>query len=608
MNRINGLLAAVLAALIAAPAMGADAHETRGKVDAVTVYRGQALVTRLVDVPGPAGLRQIVVTGLPAQVVPASLYAESGNGVEVRSVRYRQQAVKQNVDEQVRTLDDKTRQLSDQLEQAKRQLELLGEQKTYLGKLESFVAPTATAELTRGVLNAKALKELTEFQFEERARIAREELELTREQRRVNEELELLRRQRRELTGSSSKTARQAVLFVKLTGAKGGKLRLHYLVNGANWSPSYNLRTGADQKRVTVEYLASIQQQSGESWDDVTMTLSTATPALICTAPPLEQLTLMLAPRAKLAQTTNERINAAMKIHRKTQTLVVDNRLANQFSSKDMTWRSGIASNDGHVNFNASNRQFLEMVNTERIDRRRQAQRRDRDGDISVTYKLAERTSLPSRPDQQLIQIAAHPMQADFYRVAIPLLSEHVYRQAQLVNDSGLVLLSGRMSAYVDGQFVGRGEMPTVAAGQPFNVGFGIDTSLRAARELVEKADATQGGNRLVNLTYRLTIENFSDKPAAVRVLDRLPTGKDEELKVTLVKTSHDLSKDQTYLKRKRDKGMLRWDLEAPAAAGLEALAVEYEYRLEHDKLLAIAGRSGAGGQPALRLEQMLQH
>ena len=56
-----------------------------GLVDAVTVYRGQALVTRVIEVPGGTGLRELVVTGLPEAIIAGSLYAESSDGVEVRS-------------------------------------------------------------------------------------------------------------------------------------------------------------------------------------------------------------------------------------------------------------------------------------------------------------------------------------------------------------------------------------------------------------------------------------------------------------------------------------------------------------------------------------------
>src|SRR5437868_3190170 len=54
--------------LIAAQVYAAEPAQTEGKVDSVTVYRGQALVTRVADLPGPAGLREVVITNLPDKV------------------------------------------------------------------------------------------------------------------------------------------------------------------------------------------------------------------------------------------------------------------------------------------------------------------------------------------------------------------------------------------------------------------------------------------------------------------------------------------------------------------------------------------------------------
>ena len=72
------------------------------------------------------------------------------------------------------------------------------------------------------------------------------------------------------------------------------KLRLSYLVNNASWTPSYNVRATAARDEITVEYNASIQQMSGEDWNDVEMVLSTATPSLVATAPKLEPLAIKL--------------------------------------------------------------------------------------------------------------------------------------------------------------------------------------------------------------------------------------------------------------------------------------------------------------------------
>ena len=99
------------------------------------------------------------------------------------------------------------------------------------------------------------------------------------------------------------------------------------------------------------------------------------------------------------------------------------------------------------------------------------------------------------------------------------------------------------MATYVNNEFVGRGVMPSVAVGQRFSVGLGIDSSLRARGDLMEKTETMRGGNRVVDFTYRLTIENFGlvggtktlDRPGSEQlcyarwlttVIGPIPTGK----------------------------------------------------------------------------------
>ena len=106
---------------------------------------------------------------------------------------------------------------------------------------------------------------------------------------------------------------------------------------------------------------------------------------------------------------------------------------------------------------------------------------------LSITYDIASRTTLPSRADRQFLQIAAAPMQADVYRKAIPVLTSSIFQEASVVNTGNLVLLEGPISSYRDGRFVGHGDLPTVAVGEPFTVGFGIDASLRTTREIVSR-------------------------------------------------------------------------------------------------------------------------
>jgi uncharacterized protein (TIGR02231 family) len=208
-----------------------------------------------------------------------------------------------------------------------------------------------------------------------------------------------------------------------------------------------------------------------------------------------------------------------------------------------------------------------------------------------LTYELGGGISLASRTDQQMVRIMQTDMPSDFYHVAVPVLTSFVYREAELKNASDDDLLAGPMSAYLDGRFVGQGEIPTVARGQSFVVGFGADPQLRTRRELVDKTDSLQGGNRETKFEYRLVVENYSGAAMPVRLLDRLPHAENgADIQVTFGQTSDPLSDDKLYQRTERPMGLLRWDVEAPAdAAGDDARLIEYAYAVEYDRQYVVS-------------------
>jgi hypothetical protein len=173
----------------AAPAAAPPPLEIHGTLDAVTVYRGQALVTRLVEVPGPAGLKEVTVTGLPEQILPGSLYAESADTAEVQSVNYSAHPVEKDVRADVKELDDKIRELQDKANGLQQHRALLDSQRDTLAKVNAFTTATSTTDLNRGVLNSDTLQKMVTFDFEQRERILKEQLALDLEIRSLNEQI-----------------------------------------------------------------------------------------------------------------------------------------------------------------------------------------------------------------------------------------------------------------------------------------------------------------------------------------------------------------------------------------------------------------------------------
>ena len=184
----------------------------------------------------------------------------------------------------------------------------------------------------------------------------------------------------------------------------------------------------------------------------------------------------------------------------------------------------------------------------------------------SVTYHLRSTLTVPSRNDQQLIEVARIETKPEYYYKAVPVLTTHVYRLADLANKSEYVLLPGEATMYVGTDFVGRMNLPLVAIGEQYTVGFGVDPQLQVSRSSSKKSRTVQGGNQVHNYEYRITVGSYKSEEVKVQVWDRLPRAEAEAVAVSLVEPSPKLSDDPTYLRQERPENLLRWDLTvAPA-------------------------------------------
>ena len=595
----------------------AQPASSRGKIESVTVYRGQALVTRALDLAQAAGLAEVVVTDLPPRVLAGSLYAEGGSGVQVRSVQFRTRPVAQDVREDVRKIDGELVAMGDRLAEINAGVQRLAERRAYLEKMENFVAPTAQVEMSKGVLNAETLTTLADYSFKQREELSKSTLDLAKQLRDVQGAIEQKQREREKLTAGSARTVSEAVIFLNKDAAGPSTLKLRYLVDSASWTPSYNVRGDAKAGGMTLEYFASVAQMSGEDWEGVQVELSTATPAMIAKGPDLVPMLVALAAPTEAggsgkdwyANAKSELRQQAREIDsQRNRDVLSINVPGGPQGSAGQSLASRVPDADGRFAFDQFDKklndvakadQILDLVAAEKVVRaegKPQATKPVEEG-LSVTYTLTGRTSVPSRSDRQLIQIASVPMKAEFTKVASPVLTPFVYDEAKVTNESGMVLLAGPLTAYAGSSFVGNGELPTVAAGQSFSVGFGIDSSLRAQRDLVERTETVQGGNKLVEVAYRLSVENFGMTPVKVRLADRLPVGRDNEIRVTILSSSVPANQEEVDRPGVKDKktGVVRWELEVPAQAiAGKAAAVEYKFKMEYDKQMTVVGVGGA--------------
>jgi uncharacterized protein (TIGR02231 family) len=579
-NRTQAFIVAAAAIGLLAGVTAADALQTTGDISKVTVYRGQAMVTRAIGVDLPVGTSEVIVENLPARIIPESLYAQTAGDVAVLSVRYRETAVKEDTREEVKQLDAQIEELKSKQYHAKSEQENVDDLRNKFRDLWKLSVDAANVDLNRSVMQSEQVESFTQYLEGKSIEWHEKTLELGDLQANLQKELELLQRKRQELAGSSSRTEREAVLFLASQSKSKAIIQLSYLVDGANWLPQYNLRADPDKSKVLIEYHAVVNQTSGEDWNGVILSLSTAEPTMVAAAPILEPMLVSLshpAPQQQAAQ----------------QPLLGAEQARQYLMSRKANVKKGVAASVELNDLAIQNQAFFFNVGRKEVEEfQRQIAEVSRIEGISVTYDLPGKLALPSRSDQQLVSIATITAKAEFVLLATPLLTDYVYLQADLLNGSDTILLPGQATMFRNSEFVGKGQLPQVTIGEKFTAGFGIDSQVRVAHELEDKKSRIQGGNRIDTYYYRIALSNYKNRLVGLRLLDRLPYTDDTSIKVELEKADPELSKDAEYLRTARKKGILRWDLQlAPNTIGEKATVVRYSFIMEYDKNMQIQPR-----------------
>ncbi|TFG49164.1 MAG: mucoidy inhibitor MuiA family protein, partial [Candidatus Brocadiia bacterium] len=414
--------------------------EVNGELTSVTVYRGQASVTRSIDTKLPAGTSELVVRGLPNRILPESLYAQTDGDITVLSVRYRERAVERDTRAEVKELDTQIEAVKRQIYHTDRQKGHLNSQWGMFIKLRDFTVEAKNSDLNRGLLTFEPIDKLTQYIQKKGQEYIDSDIKYDDELAQFNKQLELLQRKRADLDAGRSKTEREAVVFVNKTSSGTGTIKLSYIVDGANWFAQYNLRANPDKSAVLIEYNAVVNQTSGENWEGVTLSLSTSEPTMIAAPPVLEHMLLTLRPVAGPAvpgQEFGKRQEQQMANESAPQSQIkaeqyrdISQMFGRNLKEQRIASKKGIAANY-EINSIAFDNQFIELSADKDVIQKiqREAERFARTEGVSVSYNLPGKLTLPSRTDQQIVNIASINAKSEFTMVSMPLLTNYIYRQ-----------------------------------------------------------------------------------------------------------------------------------------------------------------------------------
>ncbi len=539
-----------------------------GRVTAVTVYRDQARVMREIDIPASDQPQKIRIPGLPPQLIEQSSFTESNEGAQVVSLQVFLQSRKQGKD-----ADEAARAALQELREAERaaehQLPVIEQDMLTLERLVRFSADKVQQNLDRATLDVQSVTALADFTMERRRKLAQE---LYKQQSQIESlKRQIAKKLEEPQNASVAEPHYEAIMTVQ--SKSGGTVRLFYDVSEVYWNPRYKIKGKQDAApEVTIQMEAVIVQRSGESWNDVSLTLATSTPQTQAAGPSLIPLRISTAPLNVQTGTTGAlgQFETAAQSH-----LLRDEQNARNLQ----------------LNLRAGERQISEITTTAEVQRTVASD--SNSNTFDETYTIEKNVSLDSHTQPQSVTILSTNLEGKLDHLVTPLLSSFAFREATMVNASGKSLIAGPADVYLDSKFVGRVDLPPTAEGQTLTVGFGSDRQVRTRRELLSRHEVITGGNRKSDLQYRLVISNYHRQPIEVRLLDRIPlASKDNTINITLSSEElKRLSPDPLYQRIQKPTGILRWDLTVPASRfGSSAYDYEYGYSVEHDREQTLVG------------------
>ncbi|MCE2995075.1 MAG: mucoidy inhibitor MuiA family protein [Cyclobacteriaceae bacterium] len=267
-------LLAFLLSISLTSAIAQEQHqEVSSKVKQVTVFLNGAQITRQATIPIAAGVTLLKFKSLAPRVQEQSIQAEGTNGIRILSVSFQVNHIEENrKPEKIASLEAERRRLNSLLKQEQSQEEVYKEEEIILKTNKSIGGTSKGVEIEQ-------LKVAMDYFRQRLIDIKQHLFDIDKNIRKLNEELSKVEAQLREQNVSKEQSSGEITVKVSSKVATQSSVMLKYLVNEAKWFPSYDIRAKNVESPVAITYKANVSQQSGEDWENVELTISSADPS-----------------------------------------------------------------------------------------------------------------------------------------------------------------------------------------------------------------------------------------------------------------------------------------------------------------------------------------
>lgn len=518
-------------------------------VERVTVYPDRARVTAVGQTEVEVGQHRLLIDGLPLLLEQDSVRV-TGQGsarVRIQSVDVARHFYEEAPAARVQELELAIEQLSDELEQLNNEKARWTAQGEYIEGLRQSTVEFAKG-LSRGRTTVEDQAQLLAFLHSQDAEMHTAVHGLNQQERQLKKRLQKLQNELKQLRSARPRERFQAVVDVQVLTAGTFQPELSYVVSGASWQPLYDIRLANHKLEVT--YIAQISQHTGQDWQGVTLSVSTARPSLNQRLPELQPwfLDVYVPPPPSAPAPMRKR---AM-LGKMATTEASDDEDLMILAHADMSFEAvpvmASSSSEG----------------------------------TAVTFHVPNGADIPSDGSPHKTTLQQFELTPKLDYLCAPKHTDAVYRRATAVNSSAGPLLAGNASLFVDHEFIGRTQLGYTPSGGEIELLLGVEERITVERQL-KRRDVDKKMLRDVRRTrygYEIELHNLLATAAAIEVHDHIPVSRSEQIKIKL-EVAKPSPTEQSEL------NLLEWHLTLAAQA---KQTLSYEFVVEHAPALQISG------------------
>jgi len=537
----------------------------------VTVYSDRALVIRRDKVELEAGEHELRVNNLP-QFLRDSLRAagRGSGGIRILNVDVTTAFRSRPPEAELVTLQDELEQLTKNQQLLEARKSSLNDRRQWLRALGEQSRDFAKG-LAQGQMKPQDLADFFSFAANQALQDAEAAQGIETELEHVQQEVQAKKRELAHIQGNLLSDRLAAIVTVSLADAGEFELELSYIVMGASWHPQYDVRVqmadGKDSGEVELTYVGVVQQSTGERWENVGLSLSTARPSLAAVLPELDPwyLAVYSPPIPAPLRAASPRIASISGLP--------GDHYANMVSQPVAMAAMGLA--DGMQEEQVYEKELRTAdVSTATVEQTGTA----------LIFRVGRSVDIPSDNSPHKTTIARDNLPCAFDYVSAPQIDEQVHLRASIENTTERVLLNGDANIFLGSEYVGTTRIKITAPTEKFKVFLGIEDNIKVKRELiernVEKGNALQANIRRLSYAYRISVRNFAGTSRRVVIRDHLPVSQHERVKVK-IQNVQPVPTERTKLE------LLTWKFSLPVDGEQK---IEYRFVVEHPQDMRVIG------------------